>query len=178
MKNAYNISKFCKAAGNKVIYEETETHIAVADERGAIGIYILKPERTDSGILQQLRAKKITLTEREGLGKVLSKNLFTENEVNDLYDTEIHFPYISDGRKVYVTALKQGNADKFKYVNVNYMDIFDYDLIATADNQYSPITFVCRDCYGIVCPMIIKRNNAEEQQKQLRSIASDILRRA
>lgn len=151
---AYNLNKFCKAADNDIIFEETSNAVTLCDRHGTIALRILKDLKKPCTILDQLRAKsKVKITEVAGLADKIRH--FLHNEVN-VCDTGIRLP-VSDRLKTRCAVLRIAEGCDFKYVNEIYMDVFDPELIYTKENVYSPIVVLCSGCYGVVSPVMVDK---------------------
>ena len=160
MKTTYNLNKFCKAADNDIIYEETADAIAVCDKKGAIGMYIIKEPGKPCTVLDQLRTKKsVKVAEAaKGLANTLRSFVFAKVEHLNARDTEIRIPVRTCGIKRMVAAIQICEDCSFKFIDEKYMGIFDYDLLSTTENKNSPLVAVCMDCFGIVCPVAVDKD--------------------
>lgn len=157
MKTTYNLNKFCKACNNDIIYEETADAIAVCDKMGAIGMYFLKTPGTSCTVLDQLRAKNnVKVAEAaKGLVNTLRSVIVPKVEQLNARDTEIRIPVRAGGVKRMTAAIQICEDCSFKFIDEKYMGIFDYDLLGTTANKYSPLVAVCMDCFGIICPVAV-----------------------
>lgn len=160
MKTTYNLNKFCKVCSSDIIYEETADAIAVCDRNGAIGMYFIKTPGMPCTVLDQLRAKNnVKVAEASnGLVNTLRSVIFPKVEQLNARDTELRIPVRAGGVKRMTAAVQVCEDCSFKFIDEKYMGIFDYDLLSTTANKYSPLVAVCMDCFGILCPIAVDKD--------------------
>lgn len=157
MKTSYNLSKFCKAADNDILFEETSNAVTLCDRCGIIALCILKDPEKPCTILDQLRAKsKVKVAEVAGLTDKIRHFIHNEGDALNVCDTGIRLP-VADKLKTRCAALRIAEGCDFKYVNEIYMDVFEPVIIYTTENAYAPIVALCLGCYGVVFPVMVDK---------------------
>lgn len=158
MKTTYNLNKFCKAADNDILFEETSNAVTLCEKHGIIALSILKDPRKPCTILDQLRAKsKVKVTEAAGLTEKIRHLIHNEGGALNVCDTGIRLP-VADKLKTRCAVLRIAEGCDFKYVNEIYMDVFEPEVIYTTENVYSPIVALCLGCCGVVFPVMVDKN--------------------
>lgn len=173
MKTTYNLNKFCKAADNDILFEETSNAVTLCNKHGIIALCILKDLRKPCTILDQLRAKsKVKVAEVAGLTDKIRRFIHNEGDALNVCDTGIRLP-VADRLKTRCAALRIAEGCDFKYVNEIYMDVFEPELLYTTKDVYSPIVALCLGCYGIVFP--VKVDKEQLPTAHINALAASLL---
>lgn len=154
-KRSFNIGKLMKAAHSEFFYEQDGDTVYLADKRGRVAI------QTDYLILMELEKRGAKLDNQNKSLKQICKSLLDKKGIFVYKNTGIQLPYWDslDGKKNLVMFRDYDEVYSVKMADVQYVDIFDPEVITGGKSSYDPILMICKDCYGFIFPVKMKWKN-------------------
>lgn len=157
-KRSFNIGKLMKAAHNEFFYEQDGDTVYLADKRGRVAI------QTDYLILAELEKRGAKLDNQNKSLKQICKSLLDKKGIFVYKNTGIQFPYWDslDGKKNLVMFRDYDATYSVKMADVQFVDIFDPEVITGGQSSNDPFLMICKDCYGFIFPVKMKWKNMRD----------------